>query len=217
MKSKARNLNSHSTNTDKSRKLSPEKTQEIELEINQPGPGEIKVIAAQLDSKVIRVLRIIKRCPAGFPELLLLKPFSPELISPTIFWLSCPVLRERISRLEDRGLLEELTVRYQNQQDFACRLVNAHQAYAGLRRNLLSPDAREQAAEISQDLLDTLLNSGVGGIKDRGGLKCLHAHFAHYYSGYANPAGAEVAARLKRPFLCRYCKKFSRKLSAKEG
>lgn len=217
MKSRARNINSCSKNTDKFRKLSPENTQEIELEINQPGPGEEKIIAAQLDSEIIRVLRIVKRCPAGFPQLLLLKPFSPVLISPTIFWLSCPVLRERISRLEDRGLLEELTARYQNQQDFACRLDKAHQAYAALRRKLLSPGDREEAEEISQDLLDTLLNSGVGGIKDRGGLKCLHAHFAHYYAGSANPAGSEVAARLSHLFLCRYCKKFSRKLSAKEG
>ena len=216
MNSRARNIKSRSKNTDKSGKLSSENSRKIELEINQPGRREEKVIAAQLDSEIVRVLRVVKRCPAGFPQLLLLKPISPELISPTVFWLSCPVLRERISRLEDRGLLEELTARYQNNQDFACRLARAHQAYAALRRNLLSAGDREKAAEISQDLLDTLLNSGVGGIKDRGGLKCLHAHFAHYFAGYVNPAGSEVAARLSNPYLCRYCKKYSRNLSAKE-
>lgn len=208
MKNRASSFDSGNHNTDKSWKPLPENSPEIDLEVNQPGAEEERIIAAQLDSQVLGILKIIKRCPSGFPRLLLLKPFSFELISPTIFWLSCPVLKERISRLEDRGLLEELTVRHQNQQDFACRLEKAHQAYAGLRRKLLSPDDRKRAAEISRDLLDTLLNSGVGGIRDRGGLKCLHTHFSHHYAGYVNPAGAEVAARLDHPLLCRFCSRY---------
>lgn len=208
MKNRAGSINSSNSKTDKYPESLPDNHSEIDLEINLPGPEEIRIIAAQLDSQVLSIIKIVKRCSSGFPQLLLLKPFSPKLISPTIFWLSCPVLKERISRLEDRGLLENLTVRYQNQQDFASRLDRAHQNYARLRRKLLSLDDREKAAEISQDLLDTLLNSGVGGIKDRGGLKCLHTHFAHYFAGYLNPVGAEAAARLSHPYLCRFCSRY---------
>ncbi len=208
MKNKASNFNSGSFNADNSSEKLPDDSPEIDLEINQPGPEEEKIIAAQLDSQVLKIIKIITRCYSGFPQLLLLNPFSSELISPTIFWLSCPVLKEQISRLEDQGLLEELTVYYQNHSGFACQLEKAHQDYARLRRKLLSPADRERAGEISQNLLETLLNSGVGGIKDRGGLKCLHTHFAHFYAGYANPAGAEVAVRLNHPLLCRFCSRY---------
>jgi hypothetical protein len=33
------------------------------------------------------------------------------------------------------------------------------------------------------------VNSGVGGIREPGSLKCLHVHYAHYLAGGLNPAG----------------------------
>jgi hypothetical protein len=36
---------------------------------------------------------------------------------------------------------------------------------------------------------------GVGGTAE-GGMKCLHAHLAHYLAGGENPVGAEVAREL---------------------
>ncbi len=177
-------------------------------ELPYPGQREKTIIAAQLDSALTNVFKVIKKCPAGFPQLLLLKPFTGELISPTIFWLSCPRMRKEIGRLEDQGLLKELTDKYQQDLKFAKKLQQSHKEYAALRRQLLSKEDKSKAREISANLLKTLLYSGVGGIKDKAGLKCLHTHFAHYYADYDNPVGAEVSKRLIISQDCNLCQKY---------
>lgn len=166
---------------------------------------EKHIISGQLGREPENALAIVRRCSAGFPQLLLVHPFRGENVFPTIYWLSCPELNDRISRLEDRGLLAELTRREKENGIFGRRMEAAHKNYARRRRELMCEDDWEGVKALSDDALKTLRHSGVAGIRTSSGLKCLHAHFAHFMAGGENPAGERTAALLNRPWLCRRC------------
>ncbi len=166
---------------------------------------ERKIIERQLDTEPYNVLAVVKRCASGFPRILLVHPFYQGEVFPTIFWLSCPELRERIFALEDGGLLEKITDREAVSSAFSQEMQDAHTEYAHCRRELISGEKWQEAARISEDIIYTLKNSGVGGIRTSSGIKCLHAHFAHYLAGGKNPAGKSTAEALEFPWLCRRC------------
>lgn len=170
---------------------------------------ERDVIESQLDNQADNALAVIKRCSAGFPQVLLVHPFYEGMVLPTIFWLSCPELSERIFQLEDQGLLEELTRREREHSSFSQKMNLAHAEYARCRRKLMKEEHWQQAASISEDIVKTLENSGAGGIRTSTGLKCLHTHYAHYVVGGRNPAGRITAERLSPTWLCRRCYRFS--------
>lgn len=166
------------------------------------------VVEGQLDSRSDNVIEIIKYCPTGYPMLLLVHPFWNEEPFPTIYWLSCPVLKERISKLEDQSYLSLFKQKAQGIQKYNSKLANAHRDYAQRRIELLDPSTLNQAKNISPDLYEMLVNSGVAGIRDKAGLKCLHGHYAHYLADGNNPVGKDVDILIDVPTNCHKCSKY---------
>jgi hypothetical protein len=101
---------------------------------------------------------------------------------PTLFWLVDPEIHEAVSRLEGSGGVHRFEDLVSSDS-----LSAAHDAYAERRRRAT---VRTEGAQPS---------GGVGGT--RIGVKCLHAHLAHYLVGAIDPVGELVAHEVDLPEL----------------
>ncbi len=97
---------------------------------------------------------------------------------PTRYWLVSASDRLAVSRLESQGGVREAETAVD-----AAALESAHSRYAA-----------ERDAELPDDHEGPRPTGGVGGTRQ--GVKCLHAHYAWYLAGGADPVGAWVAAEL---------------------
>lgn len=109
-------------------------------------------------------------------ESTLIEPF------PTMLWLTNPLLRIIISRLEVNGYGTELEKRLAENPDHFSSMKCAHDAYGRARYQMLTPsDASLLQAKNWISAVDC--SRGVAGIRHARAVKCLHAHAAHYLSG----------------------------------
>ncbi|MFW6034691.1 MAG: DUF501 domain-containing protein [Halothermotrichaceae bacterium] len=168
---------------------------------------EKKIIDYQLGRKAENVCGVAKYCPFNKPAVLITHPYndSNNKIYPTLYWLSCPYIVRAVSRLEDEGLVQEYTLILQEDEKFRGRLFNAHQNYAQKRFAYLSEDNIEDLETISPDLVNVIKESGVGGIREKEGIKCLHTHLADYLADGKNPVGRAVWSLLRWPSRCDVC------------
>ena len=97
---------------------------------------------------------------------------------PTLYWLVSAHDRLVVSRLESAGGVTRSEAAVDPQA-----LLEAHDAYRA-ERDALIPD----------DYVGHRPSAGVGGT--RRGVKCLHAHYANFLAGNADPVGEWVAAQL---------------------
>jgi uncharacterized protein len=126
---------------------------------------------------------VARRCHLGVPMVIendpRLEDGSPF---PTLFWLTCPVLIKRASRLESEGRMTELSEKLLRDDAMRGRLEEAIEQYLGRR-----------------DSHEVLPDAGApqGGGPDR--VKCLHAHLAHELADGPNPVGATTLAEVGWP------------------
>ena len=107
---------------------------------------------------------------------------------PTLFWLTCPILVKRASRLESNGAMALITERLSTDGRLKERFAAAIARY------------RDRRAEI-----ETIEDAGAppGGGPDR--VKCLHAHLAHELADPTNPIGALTLAATGWPDCAAPC------------
>lgn len=109
-------------------------------------------------------------------------PVSETGRFPTLFWLSCPILVKRASRLEAAGHMRTVTSRMRRGTRARARLQEALERYVTRR------DSHAQLKDAG---------APPGGGPDR--IKCLHAHLAQELADPPNPVGAETLARCGFP------------------
>lgn len=155
------------------------------------GPADRETVRRQLGRELRGEVQAAARCPHGRVEVIATSPLLEEGTPfPTLFWLTCPLLQRAVSRLESGKFRAEMRGKLAATPEFAAALTAAEAAYG---------EERERwAAEMGA--LDEVRaffsgREGIGGTMP-GGIKCLHAHLAHYLAGRENPVGAEVAAAL---------------------
>jgi hypothetical protein len=107
---------------------------------------------------------------------------------PTLYWLTCPVLVKRVSRIEARGHMERVNERLTTEPSLHARLT---ESIAFLR-------ARRDGHEV-------IVDSGAppGGGPDK--VKCLHAHVAQELAQGVNPVGAATLAETGWPDCAEPC------------
>ena len=130
------------------------------------------VVARQLGRPPRAFRRVVVRCPYGRPAVTEQWPRDADGAPfPTTYYLTCPQLVAKISRLEAEGGVERWTqaVRESPELRAGLDLANAEQ-------QALRPD----------------IPGGIGGSRRTGSLKCLHAHAAF---ALARP-GYEVGERV---------------------
>ena len=142
----------------------------------------------------------------------LMEPF------PTIYWVTHPLIKALISKLELDRLNVQFEEKLANEASPLESMKRAHKSYGIERRELLSSHDRdyvkgrnwygvEQSTFIdASPLVSPNTTSippfselcGVAGIRNPKAVKCLHAHSAHYWSGNKdNLVGHWVSERLK--------------------
>jgi exopolyphosphatase / guanosine-5'-triphosphate,3'-diphosphate pyrophosphatase len=139
------------------------------------------VVAEQLGRAPLTDFTVVARCGQGHPLVIRNRPIDRDGEPfPTLFWLTCPLAVKAVSRLESEGWIRRLDARTSEDPDFGRALVEAHEDYARERGRWI-PEA-----------------SGWGGVGGgRGGVKCLHAHYANHLGGGADPIGSWVAERVE--------------------
>ncbi|MFP4198217.1 MAG: DUF501 domain-containing protein [Halanaerobium sp.] len=169
--------------------------------------NEDKIVELQLDREINNFLKTARYCPFGYPAVITTAPFVNGLTAPTIYWLSCPYLNYEVDRLESESdLISRLGERLKSDSEFRDLMEAAHKRYAKSRSQLLSAEELQQAKIISEDLYKMLLKSGVGGIREKAGIKCLHTHLADFLVEKSNPAGEIVFSEINWPENCKICK-----------
>jgi uncharacterized protein len=132
------------------------------------------VVEAQLGRPVRGRWAVAARCHLGVPMVIENHPrLDDGSPFPTLFWLACPVLNKRVSRLESEGRMAALSDQVAARPGLRARMAEAIDAYR----------ARRDAHETIEDA-----GAPPGGGLDR--VKCLHAHTAHELADPPNPIGA---------------------------
>ncbi|MEM9069114.1 MAG: DUF501 domain-containing protein [Myxococcota bacterium] len=152
-------------------------------------PAIDAVIQAQLGRPTRGRSLPVSQCPLSLPVVVSVPPILDDGTPfPTRFWLSCPLAHRRIARLEAAGEVRAWEARLADDPKLAAAMDAAHQNYAALR------------TEAAPDEAKYLPRGGVAGLT-RGGIKCLHAHYAHARAGGENPVGKAVQAAIE-PLNC---------------
>jgi uncharacterized protein len=122
---------------------------------------------------------VVVRSEGGEPAVIRNAPLLADgTPMPTRYWLVAPDLVLAVSRLEADGGVRAATAAID-----ADVLAAVHEEYA-----------KERAAAMPADWTGPQPSGGVGGT--RCGVKCLHAHYAWYLAGGADPVGRWVAERV---------------------
>lgn len=148
-----------------------------------------EAVTAQLGRELRSAVTIESRCHLGLPVVAGVAPILDDGTPfPTRWWLTCPLARIRIDRLESAGGIAAMDRHLAADPGWQQRMQLAHDRYAKERDALVPADATHKPS------------GGVAGIQGEG-LKCLHAHYADSRSGHDNPVG-EAVAPFAEPLDC---------------
>jgi hypothetical protein len=135
------------------------------------------VVARQLGRAPRAFRGVAVRCPFGRPAVTEQAPFDDAGAPfPTTYWLTCPQLVAKVSRLESEGGVERWS-----------RAAEVPVLAASLAR-----------ANAEQRELRPELDLGIGGARaGAGSLKCLHAHVAYALARRGYELGDLILAELE--------------------
>ena len=141
---------------------------------------DIEQVAALLGRRPQGDFTVVLRHPNGDPRVVRNAPLLHDgTPMPTRYWLVDPADVAAVSRLEASGGVNTAEAEVD-----ADELLAAHQAYAA-----------ERDAHIPAQHSGPRPYGGVAGT--RRGVKCLHAHYASWLVGNADPVGKWVATQLE--------------------
>lgn len=135
---------------------------------------EQAVVSAQLGRPARGQPAVVHRCAFGLPTVVRVPPrLEDGTPFPTVFWLTCPVLRSRVGRLEADRAMVGLNARLGEDPELAAAYAAGDVRYREFRDQLGEPLAGDPSA---------------GGMPKH--VKCLHVHAAHHLATGDNPIGA---------------------------
>lgn len=167
---------------------------------------DCEIVERQLERTPEGMVGASARCSFGAPTAVLCSPIiaregrkgdgnMPAEPFPTLYWLTCPFLRERVGRLESGQAFMDIRKRIEEDSEFEEELRMAADEYRRLRKKLYEELPDELKGLIGERATKDLLVSGPGGVKNYRNIKCLHIHLANFISGMKDPIG-EAAAKL---------------------
>jgi len=117
---------------------------------------------------------------------------------PTLYWLTCPILKAKVSELEASGKIKTFGgILERSKENEAKKLRDAHAAYIKERWDLLVKADRAQL-ENRKGWCERLSTVGIASVTDPMCIKCLHAHLAHYLATKENIIGELTFRELER-------------------
>jgi len=164
-------------------------------------PNDLLIIEQQLGRPPRGLLNIEVRCPWGYPAVIRVAPLLDNAEPfPTLFWLTCPIVREQLSRLEERGVIKTLEDEIARDPELQRLYREDHRRYAHERFSLLSTHEKKLLED--RGWLEALRDRGIAGIADFRTVKCLHAHYAHHLA-----RGSVLGRWLEERFQFAWCPK----------
>ncbi len=166
-------------------------------------------IAIELLGRKPRTPFYIKsRCPNGNPQTLVADPvfFEDNLWKPfpSFIWLVCPRLKALTADLEQQGLVKFYSNKLKTDDKFCEEFLNGQKEIANYRLNLAQKIFKE---ELPEHIFRILKETTVAGSHNFYGVKCLHAHLAHYLAFGNNPIGKEIFEKIGECPNLDYCGK----------
>jgi uncharacterized protein len=144
------------------------------------------VVSVQLGRPARGNPAIVHTCGFGLPTVVRVDPrLDDGTPFPTTFWLSCPVMRSAVGRLEADHAMVGLNERLERGDPIAADYAAAHERYVAARDQLGDPLPGDP---------------GAGGMP--GHIKCLHVHAAHHLATGDNVVGGWTV-EAARPVPCR--------------
>ncbi|MGZ4691336.1 MAG: DUF501 domain-containing protein [Acidimicrobiia bacterium] len=141
--------------------------------------ADVRRVTELLGREPRAAFEVVVRSDGGEPVVIRNEPLLADgTPMPTRYWLVAPDLVRAVSRLEADGGVRTAAATVDPEA-----LEAAHAEYA-----------RERGAALPEGWTGPAPFGGVGGT--RRGVKCLHAHYAWYLAGGADPVGRWVHERL---------------------
>lgn len=150
-----------------------------------PSPLDLLILERQIGRKPRDVVGIYKRCKKKRPQAILTRPFFEGKVPfPSLTWLTCPFLVEKVSQLEAGGLISELEKRLETQEELRKNFLNSQKNFIKFKKELLRQEKHPLKLEV--------LRKGIAGVSNLTRVKCLHAQLAYYFLFRENPIGEIV-------------------------
>jgi hypothetical protein len=154
---------------------------------------DIRILKAQLNRTPVGVVGIAARCEKGFPIVTVNEALADGKPFPTLYWLTCPLIVKAISKLEGNSWSDRMKENIEEDAELEDRLKRAHIDYRNKRL-----EASAYSGSHSEHIV---FKTGIGGVDNEAGIKCLHAHYAHYLASGENPLG-EIVHKLVSDIKC---------------
>ncbi len=160
---------------------------------------DLKVISFQLERTPKNILKVVLRCSYGYPMVIKSKPVLDGKPFPTLYWLTCPFLRYKLSQLEADGYIPKYEKILSNSSEMRVEEIAAHFK------------AREEALKLVEEewIKESLKRRGMGGISNFSHIKCLHLHVAYHLGGIRNPVARMALDEIgSAECLDKWCEKY---------
>jgi hypothetical protein len=173
------------------------------------GRSLVRLVSLQLGRTPAIEFKVEAWCTYGCPAVIRSSPLDREgNPNPNLYYLTCPYLRKRLSRLEDEGMIGALQERLERDPDLMhdVNLAQKEHAREWLEAYQGLADAPRSGFRIAQTRADALL-------------KCLHAHYAFYLVHRDYRLGQVIAGKLGEAWcLDRRCQAWAEQLkTGKQG
>jgi len=115
----------------------------------------------------------------GEPLVIEVHPLVEGKPFPSLFWLTCPRLHKAISKIEQAAWIKHLENELiPSDPKLKSQLEKDHLRYQELRWSKLSEEEKNSVS--NPHYLESLRNTGIGGVRDFSRVRCLHMHYAHH-------------------------------------
>lgn len=164
-----------------------------------PTAHDLDTLSRQLGRPVRDVAEIGARCVCGNPLVATTAPrLSNGIPFPTTFYLSHPHATAAASRLENAGVMEDMTKRLAEDEELAKAYRAAHEQYLSARARI------GEAAGVGP--VPEVAGITAGGMPER--VKCIHVLVGHSLAegSGANPLGDEALAMMRDEFDPAVCR-----------
>ncbi|MBS3740268.1 DUF501 domain-containing protein [Candidatus Bipolaricaulota bacterium] len=157
-----------------------------------------RVIRGQLGREPRCLLEVSAECRYGYPVVLKTAPLivhdnNEFEVFPTLYWLSCPRRKEKVSRIEARGYIEELEAELASNPELKKQYLKNEKNYLEEQSKLLT---KKEIEFLEKKGAREALTRGIGGIESDKHIKCLHLHLAHEIAD-ENVLGGTLQGRFK--------------------